>query len=219
MEDALTMPKPASVSGSPARATGRLRWNLDRSGFDALLAALDPDRNAAAERYAALRERLSRFFTWNNADDPDAQADEVLDRVARRVAASASDDEAVRQPEKFAAGVARMLLREGWRAQKANLHMISSFQQQSEDHDRLQHEQREMERLSALLEECLNELPPQHRDLIRRYYSTESRSQIDGRKQLAEEFNISLNALRNRALRIRGDVERKARKRLELSSL
>jgi hypothetical protein len=217
MEDALTMPK----SGSLARSAGRprLRWNLDRGGFDALLAALDADRDVAAERYAALRERLSRFFTWNNADDPDAQADEVLDRVARRVAAASDDDEAVRQPEKFAAGVARMLLREGWRAQKANVQMISSFQQQNDDRIRLQEEQREMERLSALLEECLDELQPEQRDLIRRYYSAESRSQIDGRKQLAEEFNISLNALRNRALRIRGEVERKARKRLELSSL
>jgi hypothetical protein len=219
------MPKSASRSesgpGSTPRAPGRprLRWNLDRGGFDALLAALDPDRNVAAQRYSALRERLSRFFTWNNADDPDQQADEVLDRVARRVAAAGGDDEAVRQPEKFAAGVARMLLREGWRAQKANLHMISSFQQQSEDRNRLAEEQREMERLSALLEECLDELQPEQQELIRRYYSTESRSQIDGRKQLAEEFNISLNALRNRALRIRGDVERKARKRLELSAL
>jgi hypothetical protein len=97
--------------------------------------------------------------------------------------------------------------------------MISSFQIQSADQTRLQQEQRELEQLSALLEECLNELPEQHQHLIRRYYSVESRSQIDGRKKLAEEFNISLNALRNRALRIRSDVERKARKRLELSSL
>jgi hypothetical protein len=218
MEDALTMPKPSrpvvSVVGRP-----RKPWLLDRSGFDALLAALDSDRNVAAERYAALRERLSRFFAWNNAADPDAQADEVLDRVTRRVASSESDDEAVRQPEKFAAGVARMLLREGWRAQKANAEMVSMFQQQNADQGRLQEEQREMERLSGLLEECLAELPAQHQALIRRYYSMEARSQIDGRKQLAEEFNISLNALRNRALRIRGEVERKARKRLELSSL
>ena len=214
MEDALTISRPEKVAGRP-----RLHWNLDRGGFDALLAALDPDRNLAAERYAALRERLSRFFTWNNADDPDAQADEVLDRVARRVASVGSDDEAVRQPEKFASGVARMLLREGWRAQKANVQMISSFQQQSENQSRVQEEQRELERLSALLEECLDELPAEQQELIRRYYSTESRSQIDGRKRLAEEFKISLNALRNRALRIRGDVERKARKRLELTSL
>jgi RNA polymerase sigma factor (sigma-70 family) len=215
MEDALTIPK----MSSPAAARPRPRWSLDRDGFDALLAALDPDRNVAAERYAALRERLSRFFTWNNADDPDAQADEVLDRVTRRVSTSSHDDESVRRPEKFAAGVARMLLREGWRAQKANVQMISSFQMQNADQNRLQQEQREVEQLSALLDECLTELPEQQRELIRRYYCADCRSQIDGRKKLAEEFNISLNALRNRALRIRSDVERKARKRLESRSL
>jgi hypothetical protein len=215
MEDALTIPK---VGRAAATERPRPRWSLDRDGFDALLAALDPDRNVAAQRYSALRERLSRFFTWNNAEDPDAQADEVLDRVTRRVSTSTSDDESVRQPEKFAAGVARMLLREGWRAQKANVQMIASFQMQSADQDRLQKEQRELERLSELLEECLQELSEQNQHLIRSYYSVESRSQIDGRKKLAEEFNISLNALRNRALRIRGEVERKARKRLEVSS-
>jgi hypothetical protein len=216
MEDALTIPKVARAA--PVAERPRPRWSLDRDGFDALLAALDPDRNAAAQRYSALRERLSRFFAWNNADDPDAQADEVLDRVTRRVSASTSDDESVRQPEKFAAGVARMLLREGWRAQKANVQMIASFQVQSAGLPRLQQEQRELERLSELLEECLQELSEQNQHLIRSYYSVESRSQIDGRKRLAEEFNISLNALRNRALRIRGEVERKARKRLEVSS-
>ena len=117
MEDALTIPKVGRAASITERT--RPRWSLDRDGFDALLAALDPDRNVAAQRYSALRERLSRFFTWNNAEDPDAQADEVLDRVTRRVSTSTSDDESVRQPEKFAAGVARMLLREGWRADLA----------------------------------------------------------------------------------------------------
>jgi hypothetical protein len=217
MADALTMPNPRRAT--PGKSPERKRWLLDRGAFDALLAALDPDRNVAAERYSALRERLSRFFAWNHAEDPDAQADEVLDRVTRRVSTSSSDDEAVRQPEKFAAGVARMLLREGWRAQKANMQMISTLQMQSSDQRKLQEERRQMEALSSLLQECLEELPAAHREMIQRYYSTESRTQINGRKKLAEEFNISLNALRNRALRIRGEVERKARKRLELSSL
>ncbi len=217
MEETLTLPQapPATVSREPARK----RWLLDRSGFDALLAVLDSDRDVAAERYAALRERLSRFFAWNHAEDPDAQADEVLDRLTRRVAGSAADDEAVRQPEKFAVGVARMLLREGWRAQKANVQMISNLQMRNADHHRLEQEQRRNELLSSLLEQCLRELPEAQRDMIERYYSSDSRAQIDGRRKLAEELHISLNALRNRAMRIRGEVERKAKERLEQASL
>ena len=217
MADALTLPNPRQAA--PGKSPERKRWLLDRGAFDSLLAALDPDRNVAAERYSALRERLSRFFAWNHAEDPDAQADEVLDRLTRRVSTSGRDDEAVRQPEKFAAGVARMLLREGWRAQKANVQMISTLQMQNSDQRRLQDERRQMEALSSLLQECLEELPPANREMIERYYSAESRTQIDGRKKLAKEFNISLNALRNRAMRIRGEVERKARERLEGSSL
>jgi DNA-directed RNA polymerase specialized sigma24 family protein len=200
-------------------------WLLDQSGFETLLGALHPDRDEAAERYTGLRARLSRFFAWNHADDPDALADEVLDRVTRRVVSSTADtsrneqDEAVRQPEKFAAGVARMLLRENWRVQKTRDEMVSALALQSQSLHEVKEDQRRVEKLSALLEECLAELTSEQRELIERYYSADARSQIDARRRLAEESNISLNALRNRAMRIRSEVEKRAKERLEQAEL
>ncbi len=215
MEDALTLARPLSSE----RTARRERWRLDHGGFDALLNALDPDRQVAAERYGALRERLSRFFEWKRADDPDALADEALDRLARRISAAGHEDEAVRQPEKFAAGVARMLLREQWRGQRNNVELVAGLQAEAAKKHEVREEQARTERLSALLEECLERLPAGSQELIRRYYSAESRAQMDGRKRLAEELDISLNALRNRALRIRGELEREARRRLDAESL
>jgi hypothetical protein len=53
-------------------------------------------------------------------------------------------------------------------------------------------------------------LPAAQRELIEKYYGTDGRNQIESRKQLAEEHKISLNALRNRAMRIRIELEERA---------
>ena len=214
MEDALAnpfdpTPRPA---GTPA---ARKPWTLDHSGFQALLSALDPDPGKAALRYAALRDRLSRFFEWNNADGPDALADQVLDRLTRRITTATSQDEAVRQPEKFASGIARLLLHEQWRERTAAAQMLNALQQSYETLPKQRHEQQQLERAHHLLEECLETLAPAQRELIQRYYSVEARNQIEARKQLAAASDISLNALRNRALRIRADVESCLRGKLE----
>jgi DNA-directed RNA polymerase specialized sigma24 family protein len=210
----------AIVSGDATRPqtqarTPRARATLDRDGFEALLAALHPDRVEAAERYAALRDRLGRFFEWNHADDPDALADEVMDRLARRAIDGGNEAEAVRHPEKFAAGIARLMLREQWRRQKADARLATSLQNQAAELPQQLEEQRQTEVAAGFLEECMSRLPASQRDLIQRYYSTEARNQIDARKELAGEFDISLNALRNRALRIRQDLEDCVRTKLE----
>ncbi len=61
-----------------------------------------------AERYEALRWRLVRLFTWERCGEPEALADEALDRLARRV----TEGEAIERLESYLFGIARMLLRE-----------------------------------------------------------------------------------------------------------
>jgi hypothetical protein len=200
-------------SGEAApRSTGK-RWNLDRFAFDALLSALDPDRDVASARYTALHERLVRFFQWNNIEEADALADETLDRLARRVAAdrnstNQSDTEAVKEPEKFAAGVARLLLHEYWRQRQRQEQALESLKHR--DWTANLEAKQETEVLASALDECLRALPAAQRELIEKYYGTDGRNQIESRKQLAEEHKISLNALRNRAMRIRIELEERA---------
>jgi DNA-directed RNA polymerase specialized sigma24 family protein len=67
----------------------------------------------------------------------------------------------------------------------------------------------QIERMASALDRCLQHLNPAQRELIEKYYGTEGQNQIEARKQLAEQFKISLNALRNRAMRIRADLERR----------
>ena len=61
--------------------------------------------------------------------------------------------------------------------------------------------------LPATLESCLEALPPKSRELLRRYYSAEGRARIAARQKMADEMGMELNALRNRALRLRERLE------------
>ena len=221
-----------SIEENPAERQGRgQKWHLDDASLGALLKALGPDVEQAARKYTRLRERLTRFFAWNRADNADALADETLDRLARRLgradavdssadrdAAGSARKESVERPEEFAAGIARLVLHEQRRRQLRAEQTFDKIQREA-DTDRVAwraEESHRAEERSAVLEKCMAELSEEQRELIRRYYSVEGRTMIDARKRLADEMGISINALRNRALRIRAELENQVRARLAI---
>jgi hypothetical protein len=58
-------------------------WVLSRKAFDAFLAWLDPDRDRAGEKYEGIRGELIRDFVRRVCTDPEAFADQAIDRVIR----------------------------------------------------------------------------------------------------------------------------------------
>jgi hypothetical protein len=86
----------------------RQKWSLTQEAFDGLLAALDSDRDTAADRYLEIRRNLVRLFEWRGCSTPDEYADETLNRCAKKIA----EGEAIRDLPTYSIGVARMLLRE-----------------------------------------------------------------------------------------------------------
>src|SRR2546425_440749 len=76
----------------------------------------------------------------------------------------------------------------------------------------------ERERIHLCLDNCLERLAPQSRQIIERYYAENKRAKIDLRKRIAREFGISLNTLRLRALRIRARLQTCIKKCLEVSA-
>ena len=88
-------------------------WTLDRPAFDRLLTFLDPDRQAAADKYEDIRRRLLKLFVWRGCSAPDEYVDRTIDRVARRVQEGA--DIQVADPYQYFHGVALNVLREHWR--------------------------------------------------------------------------------------------------------
>jgi RNA polymerase sigma factor (sigma-70 family) len=164
-------------------ATGR--WELSGDALEGLLLALDADRNAAGRRYELLRRKLTDFFAWRRSEIPEELADETLDRLARRLMQS----EPIEKIESYALGIARMLLKEaGRRIEQRNIALREIRVQMPaavEDAE-----------VFGSIERCLAKLPKDNRELIERYY-------VGERAALARELGISLNTLRNRALRIR----------------
>jgi DNA-directed RNA polymerase specialized sigma24 family protein len=128
-------------------------------------------------------------------------ADEALDRLARKL----NEGETIRQLPGYLAGIARLILQEEWskaRRDGKNSRQVLVAPAVSSDND-LDWE---------AIESCLSMLPAESRELIQRYYSADGRALSRSRSRTAEELGISLNALRNRALRIRRELEKCAEK-------
>jgi DNA-directed RNA polymerase specialized sigma24 family protein len=187
----------------------KTRWSLDRRTLDNLLYALHPDREQASREYEALRQRLIRFFDWNHTPFPEELADEVLDRLARRLSNRETE---ILDPAKFAVGIARLLIKENLRENDRREAALVIMAQCTPESRNLELESALREEHIAVLQECLQAIPENSRNLLVRYFGTEGREKIQQRQRLAEEHGISLNALRNRVMRIRSELEKNYRR-------
>ena len=176
------------------------RRGLSAVAFASLLDRLGPDREHAGAAYEHLRRALVSFFAWRGAATPEDCADETLDRLAARL----DEGVAVEALPRFAHGIARLVLLEHWRRPEArgvpltgagSRHLIAP--QQPEEPAALE-----------CCNRCLGELGSEARSLILEYYTGDGRNRIEGRKRLARRLAISETALRNRAHRLRDQLER-----------
>jgi DNA-directed RNA polymerase specialized sigma24 family protein len=187
-----------AVSDAPKKS-----WALTPAVFEKLLERLDPDRENAGVAYERIRQRLFKFFQWRGCPFPEEYTDRTIDRVARRI------DEGtalrVEDPYLYFHGVALNVLREQRReAETVPLSGNSSIDPAAQWET--EREQQEKERRLDCLEQCLSQLPPESRRLVAAYHQGFRRAKIDARKQLAEELQIPLNALRIRMYRIRAGL-------------
>jgi RNA polymerase sigma factor (sigma-70 family) len=172
-----------------------------------LLSLLHPDEQQAAVEYRKLHERLVRFFDWNNVEDSLALADEAIDRLAKR-AGEAGIERGVRNASSFALGVARHLLQEEARRRQQEMELSRHLKEEARAAT-LHWESRPME---DALQECLLRMPRDRRELIKAYYTYGGGEKAKAHQELAERLGLSLNSLRNRALRARQELETCIRK-------
>lgn len=163
-------------------------------GLKRLLDALSEDHERAAELYLRIQNKLIRYFAWNHCPHPEELADEVMDRFARRLEAG----EQVEKPVSYILGIARRVLLEakpkGWIA------AISPTEEMPEP-PTLEND----EELLQCLDSCLEALEPETRAMLLEYY--DGGSHIGQRQQMADRMGLSSNALRNRMLRLRRNLE------------
>lgn len=181
-------------------------WVISQESFDTMLDWLDTDRERAGSKYEAIRLRLIKIFTCRGCQAAEELADETINRVIARIVEIANGYQG--DPALYFYGVAQKVFLEDSRKSRgpqAHVPMDSptvSLSTQAvvfvED----------IEPEYRCLEQCLERLLPENRDLVVRYYQQERQAKIDHRKMLASELGIAVNALRLRAHRIRLTLQR-----------
>lgn len=177
--------------------------------LEKILDLLDSDRENAATEYRKLHERLTRFFEWNNAEDPTVLADEALDRLGKR-AVTTGIEKGIRSASSFVLGIARHLLQEERRRQARETEVRHSWAVLTA-HPRSD----DKEKMDEAIRYSLEQLEPDRRKLVEDYYALSGAEKIRAHQELASKHGLSLNTLRNRVFRSRKELEASIRHYLD----
>ena len=182
----------------------RKKWVLSQEQFDALLKWLDAeDREKAGARYEEIQHCLIKFFIARGAADAEDLADETINRVTNKVE-ELKDFKGDRL--RYFYGVAHMVWKEYLRRPQP-----PEPPPPPPDPGQIEQEYR-------CLEECIQRLSPDDRELLLQYYyPQEGCTLTEQRKLLAEKLGIAPNALRIRAFRIRERLQKCVKKCVERS--
>jgi len=181
--------------GAPRNNDGR---SITAADLARLLARLGVDEERAAIEYERLRRTLVRFFDWRGVWPADEYADQVLDRLARKL-----DETPVDDVWNYAHGIARLLLLEHQR--RPTMLSIETAGDPAAWPAPLA--SGDDERLFDCFDRCLGELPADSRSLMLRYYEGERSNKISNRRRLAAALAVSESALRSRVQRLRDRLE------------
>jgi RNA polymerase sigma factor (sigma-70 family) len=184
---------------------------LTREAFNKLLANLDSNREVAAEKYERIRRRLASFFEYRGCSSPDDYADLTINCAAKKI--DEGSEIYSSDPLSFFIGIARNILQEYWEQvprRTASLEDLSDGEHPWEDPAQSMQREEDLNRSELemnCLEQCLESINHQNRDLIISYYVGEKSQKINNRKRLAAEFDIAPANLRLRAFRLREKLE------------
>jgi RNA polymerase sigma factor (sigma-70 family) len=176
------------------------------SGYEMLLVRLDQNRVKADRDFLELRRKLIKIFECRRCFDPSACADDAISRVARRL----TEGEEIANIKSYLVGVAKLIALEEHRSRRTSniddletgIELADPANQETELIERTLEERR-----MGCLRRCLDELPPESRDLALSYYESDKDQKIAGRKDLAKRLGISEETLRKRAQRLRKNLE------------
>jgi len=176
------------------------------SGYEMLLVRLNQNRVTADRDFLELRRKLIKIFECRRCFDPSACADDAISRVARRL----TEGEEIANIKSYIVGVAKLIALEEHRSRRTSniddletgIEMADPANQETELIERTLNERR-----LGCLRRCLDELPPESRDLALSYYELDKDQKIARRKDLAKSFGISEETLRKRAQRLREKLE------------
>lgn len=160
--------------------------NLDH--FDLLLLRLEPALADPPARYKRLRLKLIKYFQWKRCNDAEMLADETISRIIMKIS-----EGQILQGDKlysYVYAIAANLYKEYVREEQKKSTLLANIPQFRDpvEFDDCRHL-------------CLRKLSSDKLKLIQEYYLNEKSPQ-----QLAEELNVTLNALRLQIHRIKKEL-------------
>ena len=170
--------------------------DFSQEDFEELLSWLDSDdRDSAGRKYLSIHAGLTRFFVAKGFARAEDFTDEVITRVIKRLPDIKTNY--VGEPARYFHGVARNVLREGWRPKEIATDEVPvasiTITNKSDEYE--------------CLIRCLQFIDARKRELVLDYHVYEGHDKIETHRTMAEELGITEGALRGRAHRIRVDLE------------
>lgn len=173
------------------------RTRYSREQLSRFLLLLDSDTERAWKQYAALRNKLLKFFQARGNERPEELTDEVMDRLVKRL----GEDSVVEDVHTYAFGIARNVSREDYLRSTRSEPLTDAL-------PLIDLETPDSSPASAewvsIFREALAELNPVERELVINYYSAEP----SDREKLAERLGITRQSLRVSASRVRTKLEK-----------
>ena len=186
---------------------------VESNAIQALLTLLHHDPVEAAETYRRLQQRLVRYFSLTAASDPQQLTDETIARLARRVAEDASGNEPetvlAEEPQTIGSTLADLAFRTAREVLQEDLNRAQPDDQEVREWfaHTINAPDIKRDRRLATLRSCLSRLSPERRQLLESYYGWRSGRKAEHHLQLAQTLGLSTEALRNRVLRSRVQLE------------
>jgi DNA-directed RNA polymerase specialized sigma24 family protein len=166
----------------------KTKKELTREKFANFLDWLSPDHDRAGEEYERLRFRLCTFFSQRQCSFADELADETINRVILK-----SSEERIENKIAYFYGVAKNVYRESLRKERLHLDIdevtIAAKAPEEPSFSR------------ECLDECLEKLPPESRNLLLDYFSEAKLAKIELHRRISEGLKTTQTALRMRVMR------------------
>ncbi|MGC2238684.1 MAG: hypothetical protein WA584_21195 [Pyrinomonadaceae bacterium] len=173
--------------------------DLNHDDFENLLLWLDADRAVAGQKYEAIRTKLIKIFLAQKCCEGEDLADETINRVMRKINQLINNYEG--QPEKYFYAVAKNIIFECRRRKPMNELPANLAQPEETATDESPFRQN-------CFNLCLGKLSTDKKQFILEYYQGEKSIKLTRRRDLAEKHGISNHVLRNRALRLRENLQK-----------
>ncbi len=167
-------------------------WDLNPEAFEKMLLWLDADREIAGRKYEAIRLRLIKILNYRGCFQAEELADEVFDRVNRKIDAITVNYEG--NPVHYFLNVANKIYLEQSRKPKSVElpENLTWFNEEEKFHPQFE-----------CLKKCLQTLPAEKRGFIVNYYEEDKKAKIDSHKRLAESAGLDVKSVHSQAFRLR----------------